>query len=1029
MSGWGNRDLSGLRFSLGKSDGYQFSATYNNRIQDQQLPFGGIYSPSLSYVHVSPKMKNGVLEITAIPLVSNLESDTNEIPRWEYIPNLMDIHNIYKEDVSKKIKVWYAMQPFGLQHQQWFGVKCDTFLITTWSQGQNTYLQKTSAYSAGYGSVDLSYRDDGFDLSPSMGSSKSKKIRLKRFFPRNTDWQRHGCLVDVTATIDDQTINRKFMICHDVNALFYAFPISARNTNVAVNESFLSGFVETENVKTAEVPWPTFVSDNIGKAETDYRPDFKFSHDGHRAVCIAKKIDDPWSFGGITSHASTNSGVVPIKESATVLVEIEFDIQITDVGLSDFTFNISVNRSIDPNVTGRSIIAADYAVKDFSEYGISADDLIILEYKMLIKDFCLDNHAHHPLLATKAQVKSLGVASLDGDVVYEWLAHFSFNRKIVLQPSNNNQPYAYATDFIGNTKKPFYAFDEVLDLKFNTWFEKQPTVEAALVLYEAFRYDMSYRCCISSMDLSTLSFVFSIINTCGGSHLPLEDPSAYPYTDYGSVLGNYLVKQRYESISGLLLVGIFFGKEESREWSGYANLRTQTENLFDLNTTNLDFDTFTSFDLRGTIDSVDSNTYVQGQLSGLQGLHQVSSTFYLYLANKACYHYYPNEWNNYTSNSLFGKAYVQNVTFNYGNTSETFINLNGCANVLYDSYYNYYEIFAGISDVYNNVDGSTDVLIGSSIFTFFDTTLLCARPGTVKRRWSEAFDETTQLHDYEITLVGDTGTTGFVGYPFGKTYFNRVLSVTTDSLNNINNRMCTHPNGSFAVFTIPAICFNGKQTLERTHAGYYQAFAGRMPKLIYSNKLTATSTSQAILDKIRIGLLVKNKETQVFEFVYEDISHIAMLNAAFDKNYIKEDYFFNLSYNDEEWGTGDSSAGVRPYTGGVVITNKWSCPVFKNEVNVFYQGQQNFQTGITSSTVIGDCLQQEGVMNHIVMGNDYLNYCSFNRDHKLINNQTRLDLRLIAREGANLRDYSCTAKMEGVFFFSNSYIDREENRI
>lgn len=1108
-----------ISWSFGGIEGYQFAGTGPVRYQDfESIYTPGRYFPRMYYTWVQPLLSNGrpvnkksgegkrylvsgeelVLD-DPIPMISNFSDGTNSKGvSWSYVPDLQNIHN-YLGNPDYKLNAWLVNQPDGNDVHYWYGIKANPFLIDTWSQGPQTLYFKQQSFYGGYKDRIAALYDNGFDIPPGKVDVTDKdKIRVSSYRPVNSSWYRRSCLVDLEAyvPVDEimTTIKRSFVICYDVNHVFYAFPTNARNKDLPKEVSQKEGQIQTDYIKTKTVPWPSSV--DIAKIgpdiETQYRPDWSFRHDGKAAVCIARIIDEPWSENGITStwykgDGNTESPVigvdyVPVKETLPILVEINLLLQITGNNLEDFTFDIILGRVIDPIVTGRSIVSADYSVRDFSEFNIKADDLIILEYEMRMTemmvpiqshnvgyhynytvpgfpeinyrlfpdnlhidfdlgnlyvetsnaDFTLEqniqmssgNYLVKPNLATVAKVKNLGKTNIDSGYIIRWLAHYSSSYITKYQMAGFY--YGIYTGWtVGTTKvvsdqnyllncvlKSDYdslLLNDITGIHLEDWFNFDETNDVDIDVRKG---EIFYKTIIQSIELSTLTFLLSATMTQQGLQY------SRPITSSLSPLGNK--KKKDESISGVLQVLISFGVEESREFSGFNLLQSTIEDMFDMNI-NCPVNSYKYFDLRANLTSTES--IING--IELNGVGIVFPETYYHYSKFAPFRDLNSDLGNTIDSNLlntvdflipssaiipgyfdtfndeaFLKADVQDFIIDYGLEVTVKNRVFNCCNLIHNWKY----INNTPRYIFKVIEtGGWSIVTTPNVFTFFDSDFI-DRPGRV--HYKSWFDDTANLGVIE-------GTPNYSNYPFGKIYFNRVYGMTFDGLNVIQNRVKTHPNGSFAVCSLPIIAFTEKHSMN-----YTQVVGG----VNFTSGSGNADTQQLILDKIKYVYEVYNKISDTIDRFETTTTHLEMFEKAFEMGYTLQDYQFSLIQNGQSVGV-PGLLGWHSYSGGLKLAKKWSNPKLGSQSSYsLYSGSQDYSSSFYDvSRVISPGFAVEGAVPMVTRFTGVDDFQKLN----IIGNSSSYFL-----DNTNISlDLMCpTPRMESIFLVSNPYIDRDENK-
>jgi len=739
------------------------------------------------------------------------------------------------------------------------------------------------------------------------------------------------------------------------------------------------------------------------------------------------------------------------------MVEIDFALEVTGDKPEDFIFEIKLGRVINPKETGRGIVSAQYAVKDFLDHGVKADDLIVLEYEMRMtdmvvrtpilypaalfsltsEDFTLfaifmnqtnlfspipnsppppnnenyyskvfdyvlpsSNYLIKPNLAAIAKIKNIKKSGIEGTTLFKWCAYYSSDLRV---EQKLNSLYDNLVFF--NVLNSDY--NQIVDdsqIKLDDWFsEVTSTLGVTSTLEVSVKSQkISYHTAIHSIELSTLSYVVSSIISVKGMHIKRSDGI------------------RNESISGVNQVLVAFGKEVSREYKGNVKLKKQAEDLFDL-TGSPYIENYKIFDLRAYINSqpVEPVTSPYWSISGI-GIPLIVDTIYednLLLINTPPV--FDVRLDGLLGNAgstvgnagsfvgteliqrFFAKSNIQNITINYGNSVEVKNRTFNCAIILScgmkttgnQIYYYYIN-----RSYFNNYNSGESFVLSPTIYSLFDSFEF-VRPGLV--------------HQNTETFVVD-GTPQFFGYEFGKVFFDRVYNMTMNTTNNVQDQLRTHPNGSYAVFTLPLIAFKQK------HSMFFDP--RNLKDLTVADGAGTIETEQLILDKIHIVYEYNNKKENSIERFTKDTTHIEMMNKAFNKSLTVKDYEFSLQANGNDYLAVDFGRGV--YLGGLSLEKKWENPSLTTIYSLIPNGTHNGSFPYDSSKVIGSDVLCEynaydlmlGIANSFFLFTTYY-YNTISITYNTLYKKSYLGL------------YCPTPRMESLFYFSNPYIDRDENNV
>lgn len=1043
-------------------EGYQFAGTGDVRYQDfESLEIPGRYFPKLYYTLVKPLLINGVpvnklkppgikaleegeeLQVHAVPLISNFDegvSVQDDIEyRWDYVPNLYDVHNIVGTP-PKKLTGWLVNQPDGAGYNIWYGIQANSFLVTTWSQGITPTLFPVLSSGIGIGTSITPY-DNGYDFPPILFSVRGDPIRGLQYRPypkESSNWWRGGCYQDVKS--DTYDVSRRFIIYHDIDHKFYAFPTSARNSDLPEGESPKWGWLGF--YKTAYPSWPSGVdASKIGAGNIfdinnfEYRPDWVFSHNGKYAVCIACLIDDPMSDGSFTREQYYNDGTYRGKsrESTPIVVEVEFLITITGKNPEDFNFTLITQRIIDPRDDGRAIVHAGYAVRDFPGYGIVADDLLILEYTMYMTDpdqrigdlyrgplggeatLYISEHVlyHHPNVCTVAQIKNIGRDdAVDGTVLIEWMADYYGSMSSL---SRLGLP------------DPFYDFSPTI----MEWMEERADKHPSAFRTELLGGHCLYNTHIQSIDLTTLTVLITATLEMSGNIL------------YNVLAGEYVgdsgqatVINDNQTIAGALQVLMVFGNEESKEYAGYAGLETSIKAMFNLTTTAPDISTYKKFDLRATVSGQ------PGSLTPYTESYNTSFGEYYRIAGDFSISNTKHEGTLFDSIALL---YSQDMTFNYGGATQEINHVLGNVSCYTDiAYADYVDVPKGGGgfDRHYSLHGwnkvgfldvacpgitEGDFVIYPKIFDLFDGSYFRTTLGMMHLKLGN------MVNSLDASIVKG-GSGAYSNYPFGKIYFNRTRNFTLHPLNELK-KVIVHPNGSWSVCSSPIAAPTGRYDSYWKAVNYYPLVDGVynygfVESLVMSYHYGSGSGDvphdQLYLDKIHY-VYESNKNGKTVQFI-KDTSHREMYNIAYDKDFTEQDFKYKLKFYGGEYywlnetrtddsGTFFNEIVSAPYfVGGYAIENECVNPTFSEAY------QNCVPAGFIATTYDKASVFSESFLSEFWY--EVLPLSSPATAAILCAEQ-----RLYTSSGYAKHIHRMpTPKLEATWFVKNGFIDREENR-
>lgn len=1095
-NGKDNHTVSRISWNFGEIEGYQFAGTAETRIQNFEDPaVPDRYWPKMYYTLVKPLTRGGrpvghdgklldpgsELCIHAVPMISNFdkgECKQDKITyKWKQVTDLTLIHDELGK-APQALKCWLINQKDGFDVKYWYGIQANPFLITSYSQSMATIFKGMTNTSPSFSMNAPVFTENEYGTPPSRISVDSDPLQAKAFrcgagnsgqgSGGESGWFRHACLHTVEY-FDNEGILRKrtFMICYDVDHRFYAFPVTSRlKDKPESGQEGLNvyGFVPMSDVISSEVPWPNSVDQTkIGKnEETQYRPDWSFSHDGKHAVCIARIIDPPWTDQGIVSSTWIAATKKDVIETTPILVEIKFELLVTGDLPEQFSFEIQLARVIDPRTTGRSIVSAQYAVKDFKSKGVKADDLIILEYVMRMTDLVIPtgeltcpvgdgahlinvpagNQLIKPNLTTIAKIKNLKKIGIEGSELFKWCAYYSSEHYI-----NHDLPFEISIlpyyEYVNDPSVIFYHANRAIydatvkdsSIQLDDWSSIKDMDGTNKIIKQT----ILYHAAIQTIELSTLSFVISaIMNVVGNGYSLFYETDPEP-----------IVLKKDESISGVSQWFVAFGEEVSREYKGKPFLKQPIENLFDLADSAPPVENYKRFDLLARINSqfIEPTLYSsipapEGKVIWPESIY-VDSAFII--RSHPFYRTNGYQWNSvwWDLSALTGlrvilgqpfrltdaaydraknhqktltKANTQTLTINYGYEVTVKDRVFNCANVKsfrsipsqFDQAF-FPPIGLGDSNYLFNYFDS--LIIAPKIFNYFDS-IETHRPGTVYHvQGSRTGDP--------LFIIGEPQ---FFDYPFGKVFFNRVYHMTMNPTNNLKDQIRTHPNGSYAIFTLPMIAFKDRHSIDYLGSGWNEYATATIN---FTKGAGTIETEQLILDKIHLVYEYQNKQTQTIERFTKDTTHVAMLNLAFKKTLTIEDYYFGLQAHGNTYSI---FANLPVYSGGLSLTKKWTNPSLVNAVRLIHNGYHD------QRLIFKHCTMDQSKVIGCDLLHEYVRYPQVFRDFYAASNSwwgiqnQHISITYNPNyENAYLGHYCPTPRMESLFYFNQPYINRKEN--
>lgn len=241
--------------------------------------------------------------------------------------------------------------------------------------------------------------DVAYDLPPAIGMGK--------YVVPDADWYKRAAVKTVT---HKKYGTRKFIILTDISGIFHVYPaavdIDMRLDEASAEAAFrfegqsIKTNVASDFVRKLATPYPDWCRKNTGassrQATNDEDAFFKtlhrvpqyrwaFNSDASKACAVVYEdlktgiTESGSSLKADNSHYTFSAfyvGSAPVYESLPGLLELDIHIGLLGPGLNDFEFALTVAQEMQPTLTGKYIVGADYAwpIKDHTD----KDDLILM---------------------------------------------------------------------------------------------------------------------------------------------------------------------------------------------------------------------------------------------------------------------------------------------------------------------------------------------------------------------------------------------------------------------------------------------------------------------------------------------------------------------------------------------------------------------------------------------------------------------------------------------------------------------------
>jgi hypothetical protein len=418
MSGVANPKITGQHFALGRFT-YQFFGSAEKLYRDWVDPDSPYYNSRycqrgyVTAVHAQKQNDGYVLK--AKPIVSSIEEGD-----WKFANTVYELNDLslivpshqpdgvglrvfYPELNDRRYGDWQLTSSLGQ------AVQCTSFGNLS---GANSYY--------------INHEDYGYDYAWDF----FRRSRNGKSSAPYSDFYRQGA---IQAIVHPDYGTRYFIIAHDVNQNFYAYPLKTYGAIVPEPGWFddIKTNVPNDVVRMAQVPWPDGVNLLVaGRSAgvpmpSDYLDRIKslwmFHPNGQKAVTIVTHRGEPWANDSFTS-SKYRDGVLDteLQEDYPILVEINLQITVTGENDGDFTFAMTLGEVIDSRTDSRNPLATAYALVDMGS--VQQGDLLVLEYENRVSNFVKGEYIQRPIEATIAKVKARQAEWVS---VREWLAIYA----------------------------------------------------------------------------------------------------------------------------------------------------------------------------------------------------------------------------------------------------------------------------------------------------------------------------------------------------------------------------------------------------------------------------------------------------------------------------------------------------------------------------------------------------------------------------------------------------------------------------
>jgi len=472
----------------GGTGDYQFIGTHDTMIETFIDPnLAGRHCPD--YAATSVLLRGGALSF--VPLYNNYLEGPEDPQRWffeddpqiTYPQNRLRVNPAHQPD-NRGIHQSYlaSTQQPGKVSPQWIG--------STWAQVRPL----TGHTNLPCGFVDAA--DAGYDYPPLLYTDGVGVPLITETDVDLTDWWRRGSIQRVTTG----EWTRNIVVMVDVNNVFHAF---------------VAGNVE-DTIQSVACPWPTWANPaTVGKTVDPFdftayikeqMPLWAFHPAGTHAACIVAHRADPWTQNGVTSSHYNNAGVFVqnLQNDYPGMVEVAMELELTGPNPEDFTFDVTLNRSIysvdDQTIPG----AVGYLAADMGD--LPQGSLVMMEYEHYLTPIALsaqedeiyggDWYQFHPYKVSYCVVKVLLEAGWQE--VRRWLAF--------MEAWHGGEPALQRHDFP-------YTIETFPEVTLNSSYGA--TVPLTV---------MAWVTQVNTLDLATLSFLMTATTTVVSTYLEPDVP-------------------------------------------------------------------------------------------------------------------------------------------------------------------------------------------------------------------------------------------------------------------------------------------------------------------------------------------------------------------------------------------------------------------------------------------------------------------------------------------------------------------------
>ena len=846
--------------------------TYQDPLNlDRYLPLG-------NWVRVTGVVKKGEVELTATPLLSNINESSEG--QWPYNPNPYAATRV---DGTSPLTIQPVHQPDGLGVKVWRGgptkARTKPWLATVWTEPAPFY--GAYLYSASSPSPFLAHMTDvNYDIAPTVFSNKTGRVQVPE-----TDWYRGGAIQTVS---DEQWGARSFIIMVDVAHTFWCYPRGVQGDRIVSEPLDDKANVAAKYVQSQKAPWPGWVTlESVGRASgrsaldqsRSIQPCWVFSPAGDKAAVIVFYRAEPWADEYYTSARLNQYTGLPeylLQDDYPGVVEVEFTISLTGPNPEDFSFAVTVKQESCSIDDGRGYLAAGYCAVTLDDLpgAPQYNELIIVEHEYYVnvnrlfrpsKDY--EHNPSFPVMDLAGRVlkpphvAAVAKVTAEGRTVMGWLSSYI--------------AYTMWTDQYSASELFTPLFSELADTLENDPWDHQ----------------ISWQTHINAMDLTTLSFVLgTALNVMGSGD------GGQAFTPMPGYFSNVLMHWPQPLIADAAVLSVYIGGVRKEQKSlGHSELQLAIQQAFPeflplteegyppLVAGKPDLTEYMKIDLRATIDSKELHPAPDSDLyEDLFRIWYYSSWQYTrgdtwYEGELIPGDHEPliqQQFATITLNSGSGGFVTEKVLYSMAFASWV-------ANPIMRAGYpvKYYNLFE-----YSSLFPSRYLIMLPRIFTLFDNTDYYLRPGIL---WIQQDTELPKYlqptwKGYPDAMILEPGTTEYTGYPMGALVHARFATAALHALNNGYATLSTHPNGSYAVFVGPFAAHDKPLSM---HPNINEPVAK-----LGSTALTAIQ--QDVLDVICLRMVHGN------EYVEKKTTHLEQINEAFQLNLQPVDYAYQFYLED-----------------------------------------------------------------------------------------------------------------------------------